>query len=98
VIRRVVRFSDQFFASLDEQLSTDRPGDGQPSVTDFLAFEVPTLRDRLAEDLEGCTTTVPPGHQVRAYVGSGVLVTFFIALVVVRADNVVEVVDIEIEP
>lgn len=87
-----------FFVSLDEKLLADRSGDGRPSVTDFLAFEVPTLRDRLAEDLEGCTTTtVLPGNQVRAYIGSGVLVSYFVAFVILRADDVVEVVDIEIE-
>jgi hypothetical protein len=87
-----------FFSSLDDQLPAERPGDGRPSITDFLAFDIPTLRDRLAEDLEGCTTTVPPGHNVRAYIGNGILVSYFIAYVILRADDVVEVVDIEIEP
>jgi hypothetical protein len=86
-----------FFTSLDEQLLAERPRDGQPSVTDFLVFDVPTIRDRLAEDLEGCTTTVPPGHRVLAYIGSGILVSYFIAYVILRSDEVVEVVDIEID-
>jgi hypothetical protein len=96
--RRVVRFSELFFASLDEQLPAERPGDGQPSVSDFLVFDVPTLFDRLAEDFEGCTTSVPPGHKVRAYIGGGVLVSYFVAYAIIRSDDVVEVVDIEIEP
>ncbi len=95
--RRVVRFTESFFANLDEQLPAERTGEGWPSVTDFLAFDVPTVRDRLAEAVEGCTTTIPPGHQVRAYMGTGVLVSYFIAYVLVRSDEVVEVVDIEIE-
>ncbi len=95
--RRVVRFTELFFANLDEQLPAERPRDGRPSVTDFIAFDVPTLRDRLAEDLVQCTTTIPPGHNVRAYIGHGTLVSYFIAYVILRVDEVVEVVDIEIE-
>ena len=96
--RRIVRFTELFFSNLDEQLPSERPGNGQPSVTDFLVFDVPTIRDRLAEDAEGCTTSVPPGHNVRAYIGNGLLVSYFIAYVILRADDVVDVVGIEIEP
>ncbi len=95
--RRVVRFTELFFANLDEQLPAERSVNGRPSVTDFIVFDIPTLRDRLAEDLEGCTTTIPPGHNVRAYIGHGSLVSYFIAYVILRADDVVEVVDIDVE-
>ncbi len=42
--------------------------------------------------------SIAPGHNVRAYIGKGLLGSYFIAYVILRADDVVEVVDIEIEP
>ncbi len=44
-----------------------------PSVTDFLVFDLPTLRDDLARDFEG--RTLPTDDpDVRVYIGTGVLV------------------------
>ena len=94
---RTVRFTDTFFTRLDEQLPDDRPTDGRPSVTDFLVFDIPTIRDRLAEDTEGCTVTIPPGQTVRAYIGAGTLVARFVVYVIIRPDEAVDVIDVEIE-
>ena len=70
---RAVRFTKEFFDRLDVLLLEDRGGDGAPSVTDFLAFELPAIRDRLATDYEGSTMpTVDP--DVRVFVGAGLLV------------------------
>ncbi len=95
--QRTVRFTETFFARLDEQLPDNRPSDGRPSVTDFLVFDVPTIRDRLAHDAEGCTTTIPPGLTVRAYIGAGTLVARFVVYVIIRPDNAIDVVDVEID-
>jgi hypothetical protein len=73
VPERAVRFTEEFFERLDSLLPEDRDDDGTPSVTDFLAFELPSLRDRLATDYEGSTiATVDP--DVRVLVASGVFV------------------------
>ena len=94
---RTVRFTESFFARLDEQLPDDRPADGRPSVTDFLVFDVPTIRDRLAQDAESCTMSIPPGQTVRAYIGAGTLVARFVVYVIIRPDEAVDVVDVEID-
>ena len=47
-IDRQVRFTEEFFERLDVLLPEERGTDGTPSVTDFLVFEVPPIRDRLA--------------------------------------------------
>ncbi len=94
---RVVRFADTFFASLDEQLPGERSAGGGPSVSDFLVFDVPAIRDRLASGAEGCSVTMPPGHAVRAYIGSGALVRYFVVYLVIRPDDVVEVLDIIVD-
>ena len=52
VPERVVRFTEQFFNRLDRLLPSERGGDGIPSVTDFLLFDLPTVRDALATNFE----------------------------------------------
>jgi hypothetical protein len=39
-----------------------------------------TVRDKLGEDFEGCTLLVPPGLNVRVFIGSGALVDEFEAV------------------
>ena len=50
---RVVRFTDSFFARLDQLLREERSTDGKPSVTDFLVFDLPRVHDKLSRDVYG---------------------------------------------
>ena len=52
VTDRAVRFHQAFFDDLDELLPPERSADGMPSATDFLLYELPRLRDLLADDYE----------------------------------------------
>jgi hypothetical protein len=71
-------------------LPEDRGADGTPSVTDFLAFELPAIRDRLASDYESCTMpTVDP--DVRAFVGGGVFVSTIALYTALEPSGVVAV-------
>lgn len=70
---RAVRFTEEFFDRLDSLLPEDRGADGAPSVTDFLAFELPAIRDRLAADYEGSTMPTVDAD-VRVLVGAGLFV------------------------
>ena len=69
---RRVRFSDEFFDRLEALLPEERGADGTPSVTDFLVFEAPRIRDRLAVDVLTSTmaTSLP---DVRVYISTGLL-------------------------
>ena len=92
---RVVRFTEAFFDRLAELLPEERPGDGTPSMTDFLLFDIPAVRDQLAADCE--SSTLPTAEpDVRVYVGSGLMVPRF-ALFAVVADNAVAVIWIDVE-
>jgi len=71
-----VRFTEQFFDRLDVLLPSERGEDGTPSVTDFLLLDLPTVRDQLADDFEGCTL-VTEDPDVKVYIGTGVLVGAF---------------------
>lgn len=72
--RRRVTFHDAFFERLDELLPAERAGDGTPSRSDFMAFELPPLVDLLATEFEQMTTIVPDVPGVRVLIASGVLV------------------------
>jgi len=84
---RRVRFTEEFFERLETLLPEERGADGRPSITDFLAFEIPTFRDRLALNAEGATvaTAVP---DVRALVAAGVLVPALVVYLMIHEDEV----------
>ena len=84
---RRVRFTEELFDKLEALLPEERGADGQPSVTDFVVFEVPTLRDRLALDAEAATvaTALP---DVRALVAAGVVVPALVVYVMIHDDDV----------
>ena len=41
--------------------------------------------------------SIPPGQTVRAYIGAGTLVARFVVYVIIRPDEAVDVVDVEID-
>jgi hypothetical protein len=94
--RRTVRVVDGFFDRLDELLPGDRGSQGEPSATDFLLHEMPTVIDRLAEDFEGSTLSVAGRDDLRVLITAGVLVPF-IAVYAVLVDEGIEVVYLELE-
>ena len=49
--RRSVRVDAQFFAELDAQLRELRGPGGEPSASDFLVIDLPTISDAFAEHL-----------------------------------------------
>ncbi len=71
---RWVRFTENFFDRLDTLLPEERGAAGTPSATDFIVFEVPPIRDRLAADAMGTTLPIDD-PSVRVSVTSGVLVS-----------------------
>jgi len=52
--RRVVRVDQSFFDELDAQLGPDRGPGGEPSSTDFLTFDLPTIVDEFADNFDRC--------------------------------------------
>ena len=81
---RPVRFTEDFFDRLDVLLPERRSADGTLSVTDFLLFDLPPIRDKLAGDFKGETLPTDDAG-IRVYVGHGVLVRH--VAVFARLDN-----------
>jgi hypothetical protein len=46
--RRRVRVAESFFEQLDELLPSDRGPNGEPSATDFLVIDLPSIVDTFA--------------------------------------------------
>ncbi len=95
--RRVVRVTQQFFDRLDELFPSSRGADGEPSATDFLLHELPTVIDRLAEDFEGASVSVSDGSEVRAFISDGTLVAYFAVYAVLDEQDSVEIVYLEVD-
>jgi hypothetical protein len=93
---RVVRFAPFFFDRLDDYFGEGRTEDGAPSSTDFLLYDLAIVRDKLAQDYEGCTLPVLPGGATRVYVGIGLLVGGFALYLLLAEDGCVEVIDLEL--
>jgi len=96
VADRVVRSHETFSDDLDELLPPERSADGLPSVTDFLLYDLPRLRDLLADDYESNTLEVHRCDDLRILVQSGTLVRT-VALYVTATPLEVLVLDVEIE-
>jgi len=88
---RLVRFTEDFFARLDMLLPDGRSADGTLSATDFLLFDLPPIRDRLARDYEGQTLPTDDGA-VRVCISRGVLVQSVALFAQLAVDDAVEVI------
>jgi hypothetical protein len=87
VPNRQVRFTEQFFNRLDQLLPGERGPEGEPSITDFLLFDLPSVSDRLGSNyFENTMETNDP--EVRVFIGAGVLVARFAIYVALEGDAV----------
>jgi hypothetical protein len=94
---RLVRFAESFFDDLDAQLPAERSADGAASVTDFLLYDLPRLRDSLAADFEGRTLPVPDLEPLRVLIAAGTLVRSVALYVWLDPTGQVIVVAVDIE-
>jgi hypothetical protein len=72
--RRVVRVTDAFFEQVDDALGLDRGPNGEPSATDLIVLELPSIVERFATDFEGLPEIVEGVPAGRMLITSGVLV------------------------
>lgn len=72
-------------------LPEGRSAEGTLSATDFLLFDLPAIRDRLARDYEGQTLPTD-GGAVRLCISRGVLVQSVALFVQLAPDDAVEVI------
>lgn len=95
--RRIVRVTEAFFAQLDELLDADRGDEGQPSATDFLILDLPTVVERFATDFEALPEIADGFSAARVVVTPGVLVRAFAVYGLLLADGSIDIIGVEIE-
>ena len=94
--RRRVRVVQAFFDRLDELLVDERDVDGAPSSADFLLHDMPAVIDLLAESYESSTVPIAAGSEIRVLITSGHLVEFMAVYTLLDADEVVQIIYLEI--
>lgn len=95
--RRRVRVDQTFFDDLDRQLGSDRGPDGEPSSTDFIVIDLPTIVDEFAENFDALPIAYPDRPDYRALVVGGTLVAASVVVGQLVADDSVVLLGIELD-
>lgn len=96
--RRVVRVDQSFFNELDAQLGPDRGPGGEPSSTDFLTFDLPTIVDEFAENFDQLRPAFDGRDDYRVLVSTGSLVAASVTVGQLLNDDTIVLFGIEIDP
>jgi hypothetical protein len=95
--RRIVRVTEAFFAQLDEQLGPDRGAGGQPSATDFLVLDLPTVVERFATEFESLPEVADGFSAARFIIAPGVLVRAFAVYGLLLAGGSIDIIGLELD-
>jgi hypothetical protein len=95
--RRVVRVSADFFDQLDSQLGAERGPAGEPSATDFVVVDLPTVVERFALHFDDLPEAVEGVPDLRVVVGTGEVVRAFVVYGLLLTDGAVELIGVDID-
>lgn len=95
--RRTVRVDQQFFSDLDAQLRDSRGPNGEPSASDFLLLDLPTIADVFAESFDDLPAMFDGRADYRYLVTTGSLVVAAVVVGQLVADGTIVLVGIEID-
>ncbi|MEO1061347.1 MAG: hypothetical protein AAFZ07_08000 [Actinomycetota bacterium] len=95
--RREVRVAESFFEELDVQLGQERGPNGEPSATDFLVFDLPSIVERFATAFDELPEVMAGLSAARMYIGSSALLPAFVVHGLELEDGIVVLVGIEID-
>jgi hypothetical protein len=97
VTRRTVRVDQQFFTELDAQLGETRGPNGEPSASDFLLIELPTIAETFGERFDELLRLYPERDDYRYLVAGGRLVYAVIVVGQLIDDDTISLFGIEID-
>lgn len=95
--RRTVRVDQQFFAELDAQLGETRGPNGEPSASDFLLIELPTIAETFGERFDELLRLYPERDDYRYLVAGGRLVYAVVVVGQLVDDDTISLFGIEID-
>lgn len=95
--RRTVRVDQQFFTELDLQLAETRGPNGEPSASDFLLIDLPTIADAFGERFDELLRLYPERDDYRYLVAGGRLVYAVVVVGQLINDDTISLFGIEID-
>jgi len=95
--RRTVRVDQAFFDDLDRQLGSDRGPNGEPSSTDFIVIDLPTVVEEFAERFDALPIAYPDRPDYRVLVIGGTLVVAALVVGQLIADDTIVLLGIELD-
>lgn len=95
--RRTVRVDQQFFTELDAQLGETRGPNGEPSASDFLLIELPTIAETFGERFDELLRLYPERDDYRYLVAGGRLVYAVVVVGQLINDDTISLFGIEID-
>ena len=95
--RRTVRVDQVFFDDLDRQLGGDRGPNGDPSSTDFIVIDLPTVVDEFAGNFDALPIAYPGRSDYRVLVVGGTLVAASVVVGQLVADDSIVLLGIELD-
>ena len=95
--RRTVRVDQAFFDDLDRQLGSDRGPNGEPSSTDFIVIDLPTVVDEFAENFDTLAIAYPERTDYRVLVVGGTLVAAAVVVGQLVGDDSIVLLGIELD-
>ena len=95
--RRTVRVDQQFFTELDAQLGETRGPHGEPSASDFLLIELPTIAETFGERFDELLRLYPERDDYRYLVAGGRLVYAVVVVGQLVDDETISLFGIEID-
>jgi hypothetical protein len=96
--RRVVTVDSHFFDELDAILGPTRGPNGEPSTTDFLLSDLPSIADAFAERFDDLYPVYPDRDDYRFLVAAGRLVKAAVVIGQLVSDGSIVLFEIEIDP
>ena len=95
--RRVVRVDAHFFDALDAILGPSRGPNGEPSSTDFLLIDLPSIADAFAERFDDLHRMYPDRDAYRVLVATGKLVKAAVVIGHLAGDGAIVLFEIEVD-
>jgi len=95
--RRTVRVDQAFFDDLDRQLGSERGANGEPSTTDFIVVDLPTVVDEFADNFDKLPIAYPGRSDYRVLIIRGILVAAAVVVGQLVANDSIVLLGIELD-
>ena len=95
--RRRVRVAESFFEQLDELLPSDRGPSGEPSATDFLVIDLPSIVDSFATGFDALPEVIEGIPAARMLIAAGRLVGRLVVFGLEAADGSIDLIGLDLD-